>query len=152
MFYNYSYKTIIGTITICSDDNAIVRLDFGSTDDFTKKITPVIKETYRQLDEYFNRERKKFDLPLSLIKGTDFQKKVWSALCDIPYGKTRSYKQIAEAIGNDKACRAVGNANNKNNIPIIIPCHRVIGTDGSLVGFAGNLDIKQKLLDIESGF
>ncbi len=82
--------------------------------------------------------------------GTVFQKKVWNALCNIPYGETRSYKQVAEAVGNNKASRAVGMANNKNPIMIVIPCHRVIGSNGSLVGYAGGLDIKEKLLFLEN--
>lgn len=101
-----------------------------------------------QLKEYFAGKRTTFDLPLHPV-GTDFQKKVWSTLCDIPYGETRSYKEIATAVGNEKACRAVGMANNKNPIAIIIPCHRVIGANGSLVGYAGGLDMKRSLLELE---
>ena len=102
-----------------------------------------------QLTEYFSGKRKDFDLPLE-PQGTEFRKKVWSALTEIPYGETRSYKDIAERIGNPKACRAVGGANNKNPISIIIPCHRVVGADGSLVGYGGGLDKKTMLLDLES--
>ncbi len=83
-------------------------------------------------------------------KGTDFQKKVWQALCEIPYGETFSYKKVAQKIGNEKACRAVGMANNKNPIAIIVPCHRVIGENGKLVGYAGGLEVKKKLLVLES--
>ena len=101
-----------------------------------------------QLQEYFAGKRKTFDLPLELI-GTDFQKKVWTALSEIPYGETRSYKDIAERIGQPKACRAVGGANNKNPISIIIPCHRVIGADSRLVGYGGGLDNKKLLLELE---
>lgn len=101
-----------------------------------------------QLKEYFDGNRSKFDLPLDLI-GTAFQKNVWRALQDIPYGKTASYKDIAVRVGNSKATRAVGMANNKNKIPIIIPCHRVIGTDGKLVGYGGGLHIKERLLLLE---
>lgn len=90
----------------------------------------------------------KFDLPLD-ARGTEFQKKVWNELLRIPYGETKSYKDIAVAIGNEKACRAIGMANNKNPIPIIIPCHRVIGSNGKLVGYAGGLNVKEKLLNIE---
>ena len=95
-------------------------------------------------------KRKSFDLPLK-PEGTEFQKKVWNALLDIPYGETRSYKDIAVAIGNPKACRAVGMANNRNPISIIIPCHRVIGANGSLVGYGGGLPIKIELLNLETG-
>lgn len=101
------------------------------------------------MDEYLKGERKEFNLPLK-AEGTKFQMSVWEALTHIPYGETRSYKDIAAAINNEKAVRAVGNANNKNPIPIFIPCHRVIGADGKLVGFGCGLDIKEKLLDIEN--
>lgn len=101
-----------------------------------------------QLVEYFNGNRQEFDLPLDLI-GTDFQKSVWRALLNIPFGKTASYKDIAIRVGNPKATRAIGMANNKNKIPIIIPCHRVIGADGRLVGYGGGLHIKEKLLRLE---
>lgn len=101
-----------------------------------------------QLTEYFSGKRKEFDLPLE-PQGTEFRKKVWAALTEIPYGETRSYKDIAERIGNPKACRAVGGANNKNPISIIIPCHRVVGADGSLVGYGGGLDKKTMLLELE---
>ncbi len=109
----------------------------------------VLKETVKQLDEYFKGNRKIFDLPLS-PNGTLFMQSVYKALLKIPYGKTASYKDVAMAIGNDKACRAVGNANNKNPIAIIIPCHRVIGNNGKLVGYAGGLDIKKALLSLEN--
>lgn len=110
--------------------------------------TEVLRETYKQLVEYFNGKRKEFDIPLN-PSGTDFQQQVWCELLKIPYGETRSYKDIALEIGNENAVRAVGNANNKNPIPIIIPCHRVIGSDNKLVGYAGGLDIKKNLLKIE---
>lgn len=109
---------------------------------------PVLLETARQLNEYFSGQRRQFDLPLD-FEGTDFQQKVWQALLSIPFGETRSYKQIAEQIGNPKAVRAVGAANGKNPISIIAPCHRVIGASGKLVGFAGGLENKDILLKIE---
>ncbi|GHU26709.1 hypothetical protein FACS1894152_1870 [Bacilli bacterium] len=109
-----------------------------------------MKEAYRQLDEYFSKKRKGFDVQISILNGTDFQRKVWNALQNIPYGKTKTYGQIAGEIGNKKACRAVGMANNKNPIAIIIPCHRVIGGDGKLVGYAAGLELKKKLLDLEA--
>ncbi len=102
----------------------------------------------KQLDEYFEGKRKYFDVEYKLI-GTDFQKKVWLALTEIPYGEVVSYKYIATKVGNDKASRAVGMANNKNPITIIIPCHRVIGSSGKLVGYAGGLDMKDGLLTFE---
>ena len=108
----------------------------------------LIRRTYKQFVEYLDGKRKVFDLPLSL-KGTDFQKQVWQALRDIPYGETRSYKQIAVAIGNPKAVRAVGMANNRNPLLIVVPCHRVIGTDGKMVGYAAGMDKKEFLLRLE---
>lgn len=111
---------------------------------------PVLAETARQLDEYFAGTRIRFDLPLD-FRGTDFQKSVWAALLTIPAGETRSYAEIARQIGRPSACRAVGAANGKNPISIIAPCHRVIGSDGSLTGFAGGLAGKKYLLELERG-
>jgi methylated-DNA-[protein]-cysteine S-methyltransferase len=110
--------------------------------------TPVLKEVVRQLSEYFSGQRQEFSLPLDL-QGTAFQLRTWHALREIPFGETRTYKQIAEFIGCPKGFRAVGLANNRNPIPIIIPCHRVIGVNGDLIGYAGGLAIKEKLLAIE---
>jgi methylated-DNA-[protein]-cysteine S-methyltransferase len=107
-----------------------------------------LKKSEKQITEYLDGKRQKFDLPLE-AEGTDFQKKVWKELARIPYGETRSYKDIAIAIKNPKACRAVGTANGKNPLSIIVPCHRVISADGSMGGFGGGLDIKEKLLVIE---
>ena len=103
---------------------------------------------FRQLDEYFAGTRTVFDFPCA-PQGTPFQQKVWAALCEIPYGETRSYKQIAEAVGKPKACRAVGMANNRNPIIIVIPCHRVIGANGALTGYGGGLEMKRALLELE---
>ncbi len=111
--------------------------------------TPLIQEAAKQLKEYLKGKRKAFDLPLA-PEGTPFQKAVWQALTGIPYGETRTYREIAETAGKPKACRAVGMANNKNPIAILIPCHRVIGADGKLTGYAGGLDIKEKLLGLEN--
>jgi methylated-DNA-[protein]-cysteine S-methyltransferase len=110
---------------------------------------PVLRETARQLDEYFSAGRRSFDLPLE-FRGTDFQRRVWSALLAIPYGETRSYLDIASALGNAAAVRAVGAANGRNPISIIAPCHRVIGASGDLTGFGGGLDAKAWLLAHES--
>ena len=108
----------------------------------------LIKKAHLQLQKYLMGERKIFDLPFKM-KGTDFQVRVWKELLNIPYGETRSYKQIAEAIGNPKAMRAVGMANNKNKLLIVIPCHRVIGADGKLVGYGEGLEMKEFLLRLE---
>ena len=109
---------------------------------------PILNMAQQQLQEYFDHKRSTFDLPLYFY-GTDFQKKVWAELLKIPYGETRSYLDIAIAVGNAKAVRAVGAANGKNPLSIIAPCHRVIGKNGQLVGFAGGLDVKQSLLQLE---
>lgn len=108
----------------------------------------VFKEEIQQLREYFEGTRTDFDVAYDL-EGTPFQKAVWKALIEVPYGKTASYKEIAAAAGSEKAVRAVGNANNKNPIPIMIPCHRIIGSNGALVGYGGGLDKKTYLLEIE---
>ena len=109
---------------------------------------PILLETQKQLREYFAGTRQQFDLPLD-FEGTVFQKKVWQALLGIPFGETRSYRDIAEQVGNIKAVRAVGAANGKNPISIIAPCHRVVGVNGKLVGFAGGLNNKEILLGLE---
>ncbi|MGC3980574.1 MAG: methylated-DNA--[protein]-cysteine S-methyltransferase [Steroidobacteraceae bacterium] len=109
---------------------------------------PVLLETEKQLQEYFAGQRTSFDLPLDFV-GTDFQKQVWSALLQIPFGETRSYAQIARQLGNPNAMRAVGAANGRNPISIIAPCHRVIGANGDLTGFAGGLEVKKYLLALE---
>ena len=109
----------------------------------------VLKQTAQELDEYFEGKRENFDIPLLMV-GSDFQKSVWQALLEVPYGETSSYKNQAKMIGNEKAVRAVANANGANAISIIIPCHRIIGSDGTLTGYAGGLELKQRLLEIES--
>lgn len=110
---------------------------------------PILKQASQQLRAYFAAELQNFDLPLD-PRGTPFQISVWHALLRIPYGQTRSYRQIAEAVGSPKAVRAVGAANGQNPIPILIPCHRVIGSNGKLTGFGGGLPLKRSLLDLES--
>lgn len=110
--------------------------------------TPLLAEGKGQLLEYFSGKRREFDLPLA-PRGTSFREKVWAALCDIPYGETITYGQLAQRIGNPKAVRAVGQANHHNPIPIIIPCHRVVGADGSLTGYGGGLELKKALLELE---
>jgi len=148
--FNYDFK--ICTLFIAEENEAVCNVFFSADHaDFVHAETPLIKKAAKQIEEYFNGKRKVFDLPY-VLHGTDFQVKVWEALVKIPYGETRSYAEIAAITGNPKACRAVGMANNRNPIPIIIPCHRVIGSNGSLTGFAGGLDLKQKLLDLEKVF
>lgn len=150
----YFYDTEVGKIYITDDGKSITGLYFGKInfpENFIMKETDIIKKAINQLNDYFSGKRRKFDLPLAPC-GTDFQKTVWRELQNIPYGETRSYKEIAEKIGRFKAFRAVGHANNKNPIPIFIPCHRVIGADGSLVGYGGGIEIKKYLLDMEKKF
>lgn len=142
----YTYDTPIGLLSICANEEAILQVRFGEAE--CTKETPLIWEAHAQLTEYFDGYRKKFNLPLQ-VAGTEFQKKVWGALCKIPYGKTICYRELAKLVGNPKAARAVGMANNRNVLPILIPCHRVIGADGSLTGYAGGLSVKEKLLAIE---
>lgn len=110
--------------------------------------TPLLLLAEKEIREYLAGKRKEFTFPIQ-SKGTDFQKRVWSALLEIPYGKTQSYGEIAEKIQSPKACRAVGGANNKNPLSIVVPCHRVIGKNGSLVGYGGGLDWKKRLLSLE---
>ena len=147
----YFYETPVGKIGLADNGRAITDLFFGEDSPLTEYIineTELLKSAYKQLMEYFSGSRKIFDLPLA-FEGTSFQQKVWKALLTIPYGQVRSYKDIAKQTGNEKACRAVGMANNRNPIGIIIPCHRVIGSDGKLVGYGGGLDIKRYLLQLE---
>ncbi|WP_297133868.1 methylated-DNA--[protein]-cysteine S-methyltransferase [Terrisporobacter sp.] len=150
MYNIFFYETDIGTIGIRENGKYITNIYFSkfNTDDNIVE-TYLIKKGIMQINEYLQGKRNKFDLPLDL-KGTEFQNKVWNELRNIPYGETRSYKDIAVAIGNENASRAIGMANNRNPIPIIIPCHRVVGSNGKLVGYAGGLDIKEKLLNIEN--
>lgn len=147
----------IGKLLICEEDEHITKiLFFHSEDNYglkknERKCTPLIKKCILQLNEYFEGKRKDFDLPLK-PSGTAFQLKDWATLQKIPYGKTCSYKDIAIAIGNEKACRAVGMANHNNPISIVIPCHRVVGADGSLTGYGGGLHIKKYLLELEQKY
>ena len=147
---NYYYKyTKIGYLTIVEEDSAITNIFFGKkSPEGNQNLSPVIPQAFIQIQEFLDGTRRNFSIKLN-PKGTSFQKQVWNALMQIPYGQTRSYKEIAVTIKNSNASRAVGMANNKNPIPIIIPCHRVIGTDGKLVGYAGGLKIKETLLGIE---
>jgi methylated-DNA-[protein]-cysteine S-methyltransferase len=117
--------------------------------EYVEQSSKVIEETITQMKEYFVNERKDFDIPLLLL-GTEFQKSVWEGLMQIPYGTTASYLALAKNIGNEKAVRAVASANGANVISIMIPCHRIIGSDGSLTGYAGGLDVKKKLLMLEN--
>ena len=154
IFYT-TFGSPVGPLLLAGDSNALRLVSFESS----KRSTPPrpdweqdkapFAEVIRQLQAYFGGELKEFDLPLAL-EGTDFQLRVWKALRTIPYGETISYAQLAQCICNPKAVRAVGLANGSNPIPIIVPCHRVIGSDGSLTGFGGGLSTKKKLLELEN--
>ena len=148
MIFHYSYETKLGSVTFVEEDGTLLAITTHLTYEGKRIETPLIKEAYKQLSEYLKGERKCFDLPFN-PRGTEFQRQVWKALCDIPYGETRSYKQIAEAIGNPKAVRAVGMANNRNPLLIVIPCHRVIGSNGKLVGYGAGIAMKEYLLKLE---
>jgi len=146
----YKYMTEFGAINIVSDGSAITAIwlmDVAVTGG-KEEPSALTDLAAKQLGEYFAGKRRQFDVPVS-PHGTHFQRAVWNELLAIPYGETRSYKNIAQAIGNPNACRAVGMANNKNPVSIIIPCHRVIGSNGALVGYGGGLEMKQKLLELE---
>ncbi len=145
----YPYRTPLGRLTVASDGRAVTAIAFGERDfPGERRATELTNRAANQLQEYLAGKRRSFDLPLAPA-GTDFQKKVWNALMDIPYGETRSYSEVASAIGSPKACRAVGGANNRNPLPIVVPCHRVVGSNGALVGYAGGTKVKAFLLDLE---
>lgn len=146
-YYGY-YNSPIGTLEIVASDNAIISAMFVDEGQEDSKQPEILRQALIQFEEYFNGTRKDFDLKCE-VQGTVFQEKVWNALTQIPYGETWSYKQQAIQIGNEKASRAVGKANSKNLISIIIPCHRVIGSNKSLTGYAGGLSRKQWLLEHE---
>lgn len=154
MHFDYFETGLIGTLLLAGDDAGLRYIVFEKENNTFvigadwKKNSKFLAPVKAQLKAYFKGELKHFDLPLAPA-GTAFQLKVWQALRTIPYGELVSYKTIAEAIGNPKAVRAVGGANGKNPIPIIVPCHRVIGSDGSLTGFGGGLNIKKRLIDLE---
>jgi len=135
------------TFEIICDENYLVGLKTVK-EKAEIKTSILTEKVKKQLCEYFEGKRKSFDIPIC-FSGTEFQNKVWKELLNIPYGKTRSYKDIAKEVGNEKASRAVGGANNKNPIWIIVPCHRVIGKNGELVGYGGGLKLKEFLLSIE---
>ncbi len=151
------FDSLIGTMTVHANDDGLLGVwcenhsfelsDLGEKTD----AHPILQLTVTQLREYFTGERREFSIPLAAT-GTEFQQKVWQALTTIPFGETWSYKDLAIAVGNPKASQAVGGANGKNPISIIVPCHRVIGKNGSLTGYAGGLEIKETLLKLEGAY
>lgn len=146
----YMFDTPLGNMALGEEDHAITRLFLPNcpTPRIMPHATPLMLEGEKQILEYLSGRRKDFDLPLN-PQGTPFQKRVWAALRDIPYGQTRTYRDIAQAVDCPKGFRAVGMANHCNPIPILIPCHRVVGADGSLTGYAGGLELKRALLTLE---
>ncbi|HHD78979.1 MAG TPA: methylated-DNA--[protein]-cysteine S-methyltransferase [Epsilonproteobacteria bacterium] len=159
-----SYKSPAGEMLLGSYENKLCIADWkyrkmrktidsrtqrGLKAEYVEESSEVIEETIKQMKEYFAGERQDFDIPLLMV-GTEFQKSVWQELTKIPYGTTASYLELAQNIGNEKAVRAVASANGANSISIIIPCHRIIGSNGDLVGYAGGLPAKKQLLELES--
>jgi len=157
------HKTKIGELILGSFEGKLCLLDFryrkmretvdgrikkGLNANFVEHDDEILEKIREQLDEYLDRTRKEFDIPLLMV-GTDFQKSVWAALMEVPYGTTSTYLQLAKNINNEKAVRAVAGANGANSIGIIIPCHRIIGSDGELVGYGGGLPVKKRLLKLE---
>jgi methylated-DNA-[protein]-cysteine S-methyltransferase len=157
------YKTKIGELILGSYNGKLCLLDFryrkmrktvddrikkGLNANFVEHDDEILEKTREQLDEYLNGDRKEFDIPVLMV-GTDFQKSVWDALVKVPYGTTSTYLQLAKYINNEKAVRAVASANRANSISIIIPCHRIIGSDGELIGYGGGLPVKKRLLKLE---
>ena len=145
----FFYETPVGRLIIGEENGSITRVTWTQLPkSYIQEETELILRCKKQLEEYFAGKRKTFDLPLA-PKGTAFQQRVWKALQDIPYGELRTYQEIAFAVDNPKGCQAVGGANGKNPIAILIPCHRVIGKDGSMTGYSGGLEQKEKLLRLE---
>lgn len=142
------FPTIIGYLKLSYQNEVVYSLSKVDDENSSGEQTNFTQCCIKQIQEYFTGKRKYFDLKIHL-EGTEFQTKVWKQLLKIPYGKTITYRELAKRIGNEKACRAVGNANNQNKIAIIIPCHRVISSSGRLSGFAGGQKMKKELLEIE---
>lgn len=155
--YTTTMPSPVGTLTLVASDSGLVAVLWPNDDPkrvplepLTYQLNhPILRQTERQLNEYFAKERRAFDLPLDL-RGTDFQKSVWELLLAIPFGETRTYGQLAQQMGDLNATRAVGAANGRNPVSIVVPCHRVIGSSGKLTGFAGGLEAKEFLLHHES--
>ncbi|HAK42115.1 MAG TPA: cysteine methyltransferase [Clostridium sp.] len=143
-FYDFEF----GILKIGYTDTAIIFLKQVDQIDVDNEHSTLSDLAFDQVREYLKGHRQTFDFSYEL-HGTEFQKKVWNALCQVPYGETRTYKEIASVVGNPKASRAVGMANNKNPLMVVVPCHRIVGTDGNLIGYAGGLDMKKALLELE---
>ena len=155
MFYT-TLNTPVGSLRLFADDFALYRISFPAGKIYFPEaaLTPedhlLLKRVKKQLGDYFDGSKQRFDLPLAVeVEGTAFQQAVWKCMLEIPFGETRTYGEIAAALGNPNKARAVGGAANKNPLPIVIPCHRVIGSSGRLTGFAGGLEVKRFLLALE---
>lgn len=148
MINQFVYQSPVGNILIKEESNELTQITFSNNKNIKNSESKLIQVCIKQLEEYFAGKRKVFDLPLKQ-KGTDFQQRVWKNISTIPYGVTKTYKEIAVQLNNLGAIRAVGVANGANLFHIVIPCHRVIGSDGTLTGYAGGLEVKQKLLELE---
>ena len=151
MPYIHYYHSPIGALKITAEEAYITGLSLEPEDEVQETpITPMLQEACKQLEEYFSGTRTNFELPIKYVSGTPFQHSVWNALRNIPYGETRSYEDVAVAIGNPKAVRAIGQANNKNPILLLVPCHRVINKNGSIGGFGCGVEVKKQLLQLEA--
>lgn len=159
LFYDY-IETEIGKVYVVMNEVGIVKIEvienlwceFMKNNSDVHKNEEFCSEAIKQIDEYFNGKRKEFNLPI-VIEGTNFRKAVWKALMEIPYGETKSYSYVAKKINNEKAVRAVGQANKSNSLPIIIPCHRVVGKNSKLMGYVGdNIDVQLKLIELEKKY
>ena len=156
--YKYFYQSPIGILEITEEKGCITGVCLLSKqaiilrEDMAGSLTPVLSEACQQLAEYFTGKRKAFELPIAYPCGTPFQHSVWNALRNIPYGETRSYEDIARAIGNPKAVRAIGQANTHNPILLLVPCHRVINKNGTIGGFGCGVEVKRKLLELEGAY
>ena len=147
MTFSTQFSTTVGALTLEGDDHALTRIGFDAPS-APQGDAAALAAAAIQLEQYFAGERTEFDLDVEL-EGTPFERRVWDEVRTIPYGETASYAEIAERIGRPGACRAVGRANGRNPVAVIVPCHRVIGSDGSLTGYAGGIEMKRALLDLE---
>lgn len=152
-----SMDSPVGPLLLASDQDGLRLIEFEparypepKNESWVKRLNPILEQTIAELSEYFQGKRREFDIPLA-PHGSAFQRKVWNALLGIPYGTVCSYSDVARRIGEPTASRAVGHANGRNPIPIIVPCHRVVGANGSLTGYGGGLHVKKFLLDLELG-
>lgn len=147
--YIYTYQTKIGPITIHESNNKITKILINEKNSVNTEESNLTKQTIKEINEYLDHKRTDFTIPLD-PQGTDHQIKVWNELKKIPYSETRTYKELATSLGNPNASRAIGSACGKNPVMIIVPCHRVIGTNGKLTGYAGGIGVKEKLIDLET--